>query len=261
MFSDFIVTSITRVVLVGPNEYANDRLDFSGPISNNELIFNFSGEATVCFDGVTADTSPDTIRLLPRRERPVTYTVDRHTRGECIDVCFRTDRPVSDRMEIMDVKNNVRLQTLFQRTFAVWVARNEGYEYECMALLYQILAELKKEHYASPAVSARLLPVTDYIAGHFMTEPLTCESLAAMAEVTPSYLNRLFRAKYNVSTMQYVIRLRLNYAGDLLLSGRYSVSETAELAGFSDVCFFSRQFKKFMGATPTEYVRKYRSSK
>ena len=261
MFSDFIVTSITRVVLVGPNEYANDRLDFSGPISNNELIFNFSGDATVCYDGVTADTPPDTIRLLPRRERPVTYTVDRHTRGECIDVCFRTDRPVSDRMEIMDVKNNVRLRTLFQRIFAVWVARNEGYEYECMALLYQILAELNKAHYASPGMTARLAPVTEYIAAHFLTEKLTVETLSAMAEVTPSYLNRLFRAKYNVSTMQYVIRLRLNYAGDLLLSGRYSVSETAELAGFSDVSFFSRQFAKYMGATPSAYRKKYRSSK
>ena len=48
---------------------------------------------------------------------------------------------------------------------------------------------------------------------------------------------------------------------ELLRLESYSVARVAELSGFSDVYFFSRQFKEYMGLTPTEFVKKYKSSK
>ena len=48
---------------------------------------------------------------------------------------------------------------------------------------------------------------------------------------------------------------------DFLQLGEYSVTYTAELCGFSDVYFVSRQFKEYMGITPTAFVKKYISSK
>ena len=56
-------------------------------------------------------------------------------------------------------------------------------------------------------------------------------------------------------------QLRINYACDLLRSGLYTVSHTAERCGFESVAFFSRQFKAYMGVSPSAYVREMRQEK
>jgi two-component system response regulator YesN len=40
---------------------------------------------------------------------------------------------------------------------------------------------------------------------------------------------------------------------ELLLTGEYSVSEVAGLAGFNDISYFSREFKRATGVSPSEY--------
>ena len=42
---------------------------------------------------------------------------------------------------------------------------------------------------------------------------------------------------------------------------RYTVTRIAELCNFSDVYFFCRQFKGHLGITPTQFIKKYKSSK
>ena len=46
---DFIITEIRRVILVGKEEYPEEKTSFSGKIKNNELIFHLSGESTYFF--------------------------------------------------------------------------------------------------------------------------------------------------------------------------------------------------------------------
>ena len=58
---------------------------------------------------------------------------------------------------------------------------------------------------------------------------------------------------------KYIIGLKMNYACELLRLERYTVTQVAELCRFSDVYFFSRQFKEYVGMTPTRFVKQYRS--
>ena len=51
MTNDFIITSIKRVILVGKNEYPDDKTVFHADLRSNELILHLNGEATVSFDG------------------------------------------------------------------------------------------------------------------------------------------------------------------------------------------------------------------
>ena len=53
----------------------------------------------------------------------------------------------------------------------------------------------------------------------------------------------------------------LDHACELLRPERYTVTQVAELCNFSDIYFFSRQFKEYVGITPTRFTAKYRSSK
>ena len=58
---------------------------------------------------------------------------------------------------------------------------------------------------------------------------------------------------------RYIIQKKINYACELLLLGRYSINQIAELCNFSDVYYFSKQFKEQMGVSPTEYIKKHKS--
>ena len=68
MEEKFVITEIKRIVMVGKNEYSEPMLSFGHTLNYNELIFHFSGHATVFFDDLVLETKPNTIRFLPKGE-------------------------------------------------------------------------------------------------------------------------------------------------------------------------------------------------
>ena len=96
MNDNFLITGIRSVIMVDKNEYPEKRTEFKAKSTINELIYNFSGESTVYFNDEILHNVPETVRFLPKGEI-TRYVVERTANGECIDVFFDTDRPVSDR--------------------------------------------------------------------------------------------------------------------------------------------------------------------
>lgn len=81
--------------------------------------------------------------------------------------------------------------------------------------------------------------------------PLTVEAVARRCGVDRSHLFRLFKQHLQLSPQQYLIRLRLNKAEELLQTTSLSVSEVAFSCGFNDLCHFSRLFKRRFGVSPS----------
>lgn len=71
--------------------------------------------------------------------------------------------------------------------------------------------------------------------------------------LSPDYLGRLFHRTTGMTYSAYVINARVNQAKHLLQSSALSVGQIAHLLGYSDVFFFSRQFKQRMGISPRAY--------
>ena len=83
----------------------------------------------------------------------------------------------------------------------------------------------------------------------------------AICGISESALKKLFIKKFGVPPVRYIIQLKINYSCDLLRSGLYSVSRVSQICGYGNVYFFSRQFKENMGISPSEFIKKYKSSK
>ena len=260
MDSDFVITEIRRVILVGKEEYPEEKTSFSGRITSNELIFHFSGESTYFFGDQVFEITPQTVQFFPKGNVN-RYDIVRRKPGECIDIFFRTDRPVSDRAFIMKGSDKGALQTLFKKAFALWSGKEEGYRFACISVLYQILAELQKNTYSSGSHYAKIQHAVAEIHANFLSRDLSVSELASLCNMKESYFGRLFKERFGASPKQYIIQLKLNHACDLLRLGRYTVTQIAELCNFSDVYFFSRQFKEYIGITPTQFVKKCKSSK
>ena len=260
MEKNFIITGIKRVILVGKDEYKEDFTSFKHSLSVNELIFNISGQSTVCFNDFVLENRPNTVRFLPAG-KVSRYDVMRKERGECIDICFTADRPISPCAFVRDVQQSDKIGTLFKKIFAVWASRGEGYYFESIGLLYRIFAELQKESYAPSVHEKKIEPALALIHQNFLSRELPIVELAAACSMGESYFNRLFREKYGIPPKKYIIQRKINHACDLLRLDRYTVSQIADLCGFSDVYYFSRRFKEQMGITPSQFVKRYKSSK
>ncbi|MBW8683096.1 chromate resistance protein ChrB domain-containing protein [Chitinophaga rhizophila] len=91
---------------------------------------------------------------------------------------------------------------------------------------------------------------------------ITLKDLSKDLDVNPSYLSREF-SKYfdNLSYGEYIRKLRIDRAVDLLKTSKYSLTEIAYLTGFSDQSHFTRIFRQQMGETPSQFKKKLLKSK
>ena len=79
------------------------------------------------------------------------------------------------------------------------------------------------------------------------------ESLAAMVGLSPSQLGSLFRAQVGTSPLRYQTGLRMARARELLDSTDLPVTAVAQASGYDDALYFSRQFTRVHGSSPTTY--------
>ena len=119
MNDKFLITNIHRVIMVGKEEYPEKVTEFkSKRVTHNELIFHLSGEALVRFNGLELPTFPGTIRFLPQGDNNG-YTVERKIRGDCIDVFFDTDTPISNTAFVMDMskRGNIAMRGIILNAY------------------------------------------------------------------------------------------------------------------------------------------------
>jgi AraC-like DNA-binding protein len=102
--------------------------------------------------------------------------------------------------------------------------------------------------------TARLRAIKADIDKNLGRRGLTIDMLAARQRVTPRYIQRLFESD-GTSFTEYVLGRRLNRAHRLLTDPRLAdrpVSTIAFEAGFGDLSYFNRVFRRHYGATPSD---------
>lgn len=86
---------------------------------------------------------------------------------------------------------------------------------------------------------------------------LSLKELSKDLSINPSYLSREFSKHFdNLSFGDYIRKLRIEKAIELMTTPSYSLTEIAYLTGFSDQSHFSRIFRKHTGAAPSTYRKK-----
>jgi two-component system response regulator YesN len=99
-----------------------------------------------------------------------------------------------------------------------------------------------------------------YINQHFR-EPVSLEDVAREVHLSPFYLSRLFKEKEGVNFVDYLTRLRLEEAKQLLAQTNDTVAAIAEQVGYAEANYFSRIFRRHFGMSPSEYrERRFRAA-
>lgn len=105
------------------------------------------------------------------------------------------------------------------------------------------------KHYSAPVERAVTCIEAD-ISGD-----LSLQTLAGMQGLNPSYLSTIFKKETGQALTDYVNQKRADYARYLLKTTKLQVQSISQHCGISDVNYFSKTFKKYVGKTPLEYRR------
>ncbi len=83
------------------------------------------------------------------------------------------------------------------------------------------------------------------------------EELAKNAGFSYTYFSYLFKKETGKTLTEYIQMVRIEAAKKLLVEKERNVSEVAELVGYGDIKFFTKQFKKALGVSPNEYRKMF----
>jgi len=92
-----------------------------------------------------------------------------------------------------------------------------------------------------------------YIDAHFSESTLTLEEVASSSQISPGYLSRLLKLETGFSFVDYLTRVRINKAVQIMGDPAVKVYEVAEAVGYQSQHYFSRAFKRVFGRPPVEY--------
>lgn len=91
-----------------------------------------------------------------------------------------------------------------------------------------------------------------YIHEHYR-EKLTLSDIAEYLKISPGYLSTSFSNYMNQTVSDYIARVKIEHAKELIDSGQYLIYEIANQLGFENAYYFSKVFKKVTGMSPKNY--------
>lgn len=112
------------------------------------------------------------------------------------------------------------------------------------------LQESDQEKRALDAVSRVQKHILEHLDNH---DELTLLRLSELVYFNPSYLSRLFKQVAGINLSEYIWKVSIKRAKELLRDPGLKIREAAKLVGYDSAANFARFFKKFTGLTPQEY--------
>lgn len=93
-----------------------------------------------------------------------------------------------------------------------------------------------------------------------LTRSVSVEELAAIVHMSPSSFHQHFKAVTAMSPLQYLKRLRLTEARQIMLSEPVDAASTAYRVGYESASQFSREYARMFGAPPIRDIRGLRNA-
>lgn len=100
-----------------------------------------------------------------------------------------------------------------------------------------------------------ILKVKEYVEQNYH-EPIQIRDLSEYIHVSPNYLGKIFFLNTGEHLKDYINTVKMEKAGELLMTKKYQVNEVADMVGMNDQRYFAKLFKKHFGVSPTKYLGK-----
>lgn len=85
---------------------------------------------------------------------------------------------------------------------------------------------------------------------------ISIEEMANELGYHRTHLSKIFKQETGMSPMNYLMKIRMERAAHLLVHESFTIQQVASSVGYSDPLYFSKQFKKWYGTTPSRFTGK-----
>jgi AraC-like DNA-binding protein len=141
--------------------------------------------------------------------------------------------------------------------------RAPGYQAKLKSILLDLIVRITRSYDGPDRLpddsTARLGQALAYMEKDFYRE-ITIPEIAEKANISLRQFQRIFSQLYGIPPIQYLLNLRIQAARTQLMNTDASIGEIADLCGFGDSNYFSRQFRKSTGLSPREFRRQRNKS-
>ncbi|QBG48162.1 helix-turn-helix domain-containing protein [Verrucomicrobia bacterium S94] len=228
------------------------------------MIYCLKGSGTVKMDNTILNLQKGHVVFIPSDTPHVYYSDESspwsifwiHFSGAQKDLALNSLN-FSRQNPLLFVPDTTLMQNAFEDIYACL-----NYHYSDAGLLAMTsafihLLSLIKLHYGAPkkdkqAIEDRVMGTIDFMQAHLDMQ-LTLKELADRAGLSVPHYSKLFRQRTSQSPVAYFIQLKIKKACELLHETAEPIHRIGLQLGYEDPYFFSRQFKKIQGISPSEF--------
>lgn len=239
----------TLVLFTGEHEC--DKGYSFGPYIREHYLIHFciSGKGTILDKHGEHRVKAGELFII-RPGEVTTYTADEREPWHYIWIAFSGS--IGDRL--LDIKTVNKTPEGIAERLASLVDIEEDSSLLYKSIVYELIYRLTTNSEGENDYRDKLSKIRRYIKYNYM-QRLRISEIAAEFGFDRSYLYRSFKMRYGIGVKEYIIKVRLERARELLRSG-YNVGESAHLVGYEDEFNFSKTFKQYFGISPAQMKNK-----
>lgn len=232
---------------------------------NGIILYVKGGHIRKMASGEEFRSAENDLLYLPYGSSYTSYLLEKGT--EYYEINFRVEvngepRSLFDDFLVLHSPESDSFQPIFKEVFSLAIAPKPGSRAAIAGLIFKLVSMLEEGHSKDTDLSSSLSRIqftVNYIQEHF-SENTSVEELASLSHSSVSSLEKNFMRCFGMSPVGYRNDIRIHHA-KLLLTGGFSIEETAYRVGFKDYYYFSKVFKKSTGESPGQYIRRKKTER
>lgn len=165
----------------------------------------------------------------------------------------------------LNASQQADMRLIFEKMLIEYTTKQEEYitilKLHLLELLIKIHRTYKTQHDLDSIGSKSfkhqlILNSIDYLKNNYSNK-LRVEGLCNQAFLSKSYFTTLFKSVTGINVIDYIQKIRIEKACELLLEEKYKITEIIEMVGYNDYRVFNKHFKKITGLTASDYKKKH----
>ncbi len=225
-----------------------------------DLTYIFYGKAFYTINGINYEVSEGDLLCVPfGNRRSATTDPDNLMISYALNIQLYDLKGMNVDLPfplISHIGKYEELLILYKELNFEWLKKGEGYELKARAILLMILHYYFKLLYFKNNninIDMRIQKAVNHVLSN-LEKQIEVEELASLSGLTTAYFGTLFKKYVGLSVKEYINRMKVNNAENILLSGEFTVQEAAFKCGFDDIFYFSKLFKKIKGFSPSRIL-------
>ncbi len=253
-----------RIIAVGREKCKSDK-EMQGPVVKNRFIIHLctDGEGSYNLEGTKYRIQKGEMFLIPPN-RTISYV--QNPQNPWSYYWFEYTGELASRISELanfSFENPTYRSSSFQElekimSSCISSSANKNDELLTISYIYRffstIINERKNSTRTAYSKTDELIhKITSYIADYYNHINLSLNEISAHFSFSPSYISKIFKEKIGTPITRYITEFRIQKAVELLKLENLTIKSIALSVGYSDPLYFTREFRRCLKNSPTNY--------